>query len=102
MRYRGRGLKLLHPTACTRLLVPAHPKSIVDFLVSVHKKAPLIAGLFICQTKAMVTDYRAISLRFLRGRTLTATEAGLALNMVSSPVKGLIPLRALVAGFLTV
>src|SRR5690625_1622114 len=28
--------------------------------------------------------------------------AGLALNVVSSPVKGLMPLRALVAGFLTV
>src|SRR6476619_415097 len=33
------------------------------------------------------------------GRTLMTLRAGLALNMTSSLVKGLIPLRALVAGF---
>ena len=33
------------------------------------------------------------------GMTLTAFLAGFALKTVSSPVKGLMPLRALVAGF---
>lgn len=41
---------------------------------------------------------QTISLRFFRGRTLTTLRAGLALNVVSSPVNGLMPLRALVAG----
>src|SRR5690606_25236500 len=40
--------------------------------------------------------------RYFSGRTLTMVRAGLALNMISSPVKGLTPLRALVAGFFTV
>ena len=35
---------------------------------------------------------------FLSGRILTCLRAGLALNHVSSPVKGLMPLRALTAG----
>ena len=35
------------------------------------------------------------------GRTLTTVEAGLALNVTSSLVKGLMPLRALVAGLRT-
>ena len=41
-----------------------------------------------------------MSFRFFRGRTLTTLLAGFALNMVSSPVNGLMPLRAFVAGFL--
>lgn len=44
----------------------------------------------------------ANSFIFFRGRILTAVLAGLALNMVSSPVKGLMPLRALTAGLRTV
>src|SRR5688572_7798764 len=40
-----------------------------------------------------------IDLRFLSGRTLTTLCAGLALNIVSWPVKGLIPLRAGRLGF---
>jgi hypothetical protein len=39
-----------------------------------------------------------MSLRPFRGRILTTLRAGLALNICSSPVKGLTPLRALVAG----
>jgi len=46
--------------------------------------------------------YSAISFNFFNGRILTAILAGFALNIVSSPVKGLIPLRAFLAGFLTV
>ena len=41
---------------------------------------------------------QTMSLRFFIGRILTMFRAGLALNTVSSPVKGLMPLRALVAG----
>src|SRR5689334_19665660 len=41
------------------------------------------------------------SLAALTGRARTILRAGLALNIISSPVKGLVPLRALVAGFLT-
>src|SRR6185312_10072123 len=37
----------------------------------------------------------------LTGLARTILRAGLALNIISSPVKGLVPLRALVAGFLT-
>src|SRR5262245_21076829 len=47
---------------------------------------------FLCQATA--------SLAALTGRALTIFRAGLALNIISSPVKGLVPLRALVAGFL--
>lgn len=46
--------------------------------------------------------YSTISFSFFNGRILTAMDAGLALNMVSSPVNGLMPLRAFFAGFLTV
>jgi hypothetical protein len=44
---------------------------------------------------------QTISFRFFSGRIFTTFLAGLALKVVSSPVKGLIPLRALVAGFRT-
>jgi hypothetical protein len=44
----------------------------------------------------------AMSLSFFSGRTLTAVDAGLALNITSSLVKGLMPLRALTAGLRTV
>src|SRR6266699_3384351 len=39
-----------------------------------------------------------MSLRLLRGRTFTTLRAGLALNICSCLVKGLIPMRALTAG----
>ena len=42
--------------------------------------------------------YLAASFRLLRGRTLITFRAGLALNICSCFVKGLIPFRALVAG----
>src|SRR5438128_3566140 len=45
--------------------------------------------------------YQTASLAALTGRARTILRAGLALNIISSPVKGLVPLRALVAGFLT-
>src|SRR6202030_3070597 len=41
------------------------------------------------------------SLAALTGLARTILRAGLALNIISSPVNGLVPLRALVAGFLT-
>jgi hypothetical protein len=40
------------------------------------------------------------SLAALTGRARTIFRAGLALKVIGSPVKGLVPLRALVAGFL--
>lgn len=40
------------------------------------------------------------SLAALTGRARTILRAGFALNVVGLPVKGLMPLRALVAGFL--
>src|SRR5690606_6241735 len=43
---------------------------------------------------------QAMSFSALSGRILTTFRAGLALKTVSSLVKGLMPLRALVAGFL--
>src|SRR5207253_1633193 len=45
--------------------------------------------------------YQTASLAALTGRARTILRAGLALNIISSPVKGLVPFRALVAGFLT-
>lgn len=45
--------------------------------------------------------YLTISLSALSGSTLTTLRAGLALNTVGSPVKGLMPLRARVAGLRT-
>jgi len=44
------------------------------------------------------TTYFAISLSFFKARTFTTLRAGFALNTQASPVKGLTPLRALVAG----
>ena len=43
--------------------------------------------------------YLTMSFRLFKGRTLTTLRAGLALNICSCLVKGLIPLRALTAGF---
>ena len=43
--------------------------------------------------------YSAISFIFFSGRILTCVLAGLALNIISSPVNGLVPLRAFLAGF---
>src|SRR6476646_2138192 len=40
------------------------------------------------------------SVAALTGRALTIFRAGFALNIIGSPVKGFVPLRALVAGFL--
>src|SRR5207344_1368603 len=40
------------------------------------------------------------SLAALTGRALTILRAGFALKVIASPVKGLVPWRALVAGFL--
>src|SRR3981189_219794 len=37
----------------------------------------------------------------LTGRALTIFRAGLALNIIGSPLNGFVPWRALVAGFLT-
>ena len=49
--------------------------------------------------QSLAEDYSsAAALSLARGRTLTTVRAGLALNVVSCLVKGLIPLRALVAG----
>jgi hypothetical protein len=42
----------------------------------------------------------AESFSFVIGRTLTFTVAGFALKVVGSPVNGLVPLRAFVAGTL--
>ncbi len=41
---------------------------------------------------------QTMSFIFFRGRILMTVRAGLALKIVSSLVKGLMPLRALVAG----
>src|ERR1700752_872075 len=46
-------------------------------------------------------DQFTISLRFLSAAMRTFLLAGLALNIIFSPVKGLTPSRALVAGFFT-
>ena len=42
-----------------------------------------------------------IALRLFKGSTRTFLLAGLALNVIFSPVKGLMPSRAFVAGFFT-
>src|ERR1700742_1481835 len=42
-----------------------------------------------------------IAFRLFRGSTRTFLLAGLALNVIFSPVNGLMPSRALVAGFFT-
>lgn len=45
--------------------------------------------------------YSAISFKAFKDCTFTTFRAGFALNMAGSPVKGFMPLRALVAGFRT-
>src|SRR5438067_7644535 len=52
-----------------------------------------------CGRRRLRRDYFAMSLRALRGRTLMTRRAGLALNICSCLVNGLMPMRALVAGF---
>src|SRR6185295_19389103 len=49
--------------------------------------------------KIAVFNYTAI-LAALTGRARTTLRAGFALNIISSPLNGLIPFRALVAAFL--
>src|SRR5437016_464838 len=58
--------------------------------VSTQAKGPQLGGLRL---------YTAI-LAALTGRALTTFRAGLALNIISSPLNGLTPFRALVAAFL--
>src|ERR1700722_2158899 len=48
--------------------------------------------------RRLTDSYFTMSLSDLRGRTFTTLRAGFALNIVSWPVNGLIPLRGLVAG----
>src|ERR1700733_9222182 len=45
-------------------------------------------------------DIYTASFAALTGRALTIFRAGLALNVIGSPLNGLVPARALVAGFL--
>src|SRR4051812_41482397 len=58
-------------------------------------------GLYFSLSLRWGMAYLAMSLRAFKGRTLTTRRAGLALNICSCLVKGLMPLRALVAGLLT-
>src|ERR1700739_1278169 len=45
-------------------------------------------------------EIHTASFAALTGRALTIFRAGLALNIIGSPVNGFVPARALVAGFL--
>jgi hypothetical protein len=55
-----------------------------------------------CSTGTLSEEFaQTASLTALTGRALMSFRAGLALNIVGSFVNGLMPLRALVAGFLT-
>src|SRR6516162_5339626 len=56
---------------------------------------PLLPG------KLLDRRYATASLAAFTGRALTIFRAGFALNIVGSFVKGLMPFRAFVAGFLT-
>src|SRR6202022_4325440 len=47
-----------------------------------------------------IAKHHTASFAALTGRALTIFRAGLALNIIGSPLNGLVPLRALVAGFL--
>ena len=58
------------------------------------------AGVTRTFSAANATAVYTISFNALSGMIFTTLRAGFALNTVSSPVNGLIPLRALVAGFL--
>lgn len=57
------------------------------------KKGRLEASLF-----RRYSDQSAASFSFFKGRTFTLTEAGLAANHWSWPVKGFLPKRFFVAG----
>lgn len=63
--------------------------------VKVTQKKPQFLGQGL-QSQSNYTK----SLTFFRGLIFIMLRAGLALKIVGSPVKGLIPLRAFVAGFL--
>src|SRR5262249_34426262 len=52
------------------------------------------------QMRSLGADFQTASLAAFTGRALTIFRAGFALNTVGSLVKGLMPLRSLVAGFL--
>ncbi len=52
----------------------------------------------ISQVRNVDATYETMSFNFFNGRILTTLRAGLALKTVSSFVKGLMPLRSLVAG----
>ena len=63
--------------------------------MTAQTKNPAIGGVFIVQAKG---TYLTISLSRFNVLTLTTLCAGFALNIISAPVKGLIPLRAFLAG----
>ena len=60
--------------------------------------AQLRTGVLCCSVRGPSAAYETMSLSFLSGRTLTTLRAGLALKIVSSFVKRLMPFRSLVAG----
>src|SRR6267154_5093662 len=62
---------------------------------ALHRNAPCLAGPHARDSA------QTASLTAFTGRALMSLRAGLALNTVGSLVNGLMPLRALVAGFFT-
>ena len=64
------------------------------------QERPPSLGAFLFQTARSGETRQTASFAALTGRARTIFRAGFALNIISSPVKGLVPLRALVAGFL--
>src|SRR5580704_17378100 len=56
---------------------------------------------FACCNANRAADQFTIDFRFFNGRARTFLLAGFALNVIFSPVKGLMPSRALVAGRFT-
>src|SRR3569623_445730 len=51
-------------------------------------------------TRSSLPENQTASFAAFTGRARTILRAGLALNIIGSPVKGFVPLRAFVAGFL--
>src|SRR6266851_6964784 len=85
-----------HHSAIPGAIIPLHPGGFVGIgtpLASISiaecNRAP--EGPF---------DTHTASFAALTGRALTIFRAGLALNIIGCPLKGFVPSRALVAGFL--
>lgn len=83
----GKKLLALCSLASPEGLAAVHCGGVSAQVPDIRPSLGAAAMRFVCNG----CDYEAMSFSFFSGRTLTTLRAGLALKVVGSPVKGLVP-----------